>query len=504
MSASRVHHLLEVSVQKKPSKKAVFSREGTLSYGQLAALSQKFSVVLQGSGVKPGDRVMILTGQSLSTVVAVMGCSIAGAVFVLADPEAPAESMRHYILDCRPAVAVVFADDTGTIKSVSGIPLIVMQKGEQNFVPDASAHEICRTDSMSNQFDVAALVYTSGSEAKPKAVVCPHDSMLFATNAIQSVLKLRSDDKIAVFLPFTFDYALYQIFLAFNVSASIGVGSSMDAGPALPFILKAWEATCLPIVPALGATLVAALKKRYKGELSDLRMVTNTAEHLNEGLIKDIQTLLPHCAIYPMYGLTECKRVSILEPSEVRRKSGSVGKPLPETRCLVVDKKSQPLPTDTEGELVVFGANVMRGYWNAPNLTLKRFRKWQDTDEIVLFTGDICKIDQEGYIYFCGRNDDVFKYKGYRLSTLEIETATLSIDKVEQAALVLLSDQTSALFYSGDISVAEINTTLADLVSWYAIPPTIVKVDLFPYLANGKVSKKELRESYINGNLAKL
>src|SRR5262249_5256021 len=161
----------------------------------------------------------------------------------------------------------------------------------------------------------------------------------------------------------------------------------------------------------------------------------------------DIQKLYANCSLFVMFGLTECKRVSILLPAEYSVKPDSVGKPLPDTECFIVDHDGHILPAGNEGELVVRGPHVMSGYWNAPELTCKRFRVWGTGREKILFTGDTCVLDEEGYLYFRGRFDDIYKQGGYRVSALEVEAAVLDIAGVTHAAVLPPIDGNQSILF---------------------------------------------------------
>jgi len=345
-----------------------------------------------------------------------------------------------------------------------------------------------------SEYDNSLFIYTSGSTGSPKAVVSTHFNVIFCTRMISKVLKIRQCDIIGNFLPFSFDYGLYQIFLSFYNMAILAIGDSSLAGIQFIKCLKEWKVTVLPSMPHLTKGLIKLLP-RYKDKVY-LRVITNTGENLPQSIILKILELIPNCQIYPMYGLTECKRVSILKPDELESRPGSVGKPLPNVKCYVVDQNNNPLAPGTVGELVVKGSNVMNGYWNNTKLTQEKFKGTSLGPSKILYTGDLFKIDADGYLYFIGRMDDLYKKNGFRISAKEIEEAVYSLNLAEIAILIPpdQEDKSSRLFIKTYKSIEEIKAKLSSRLEYYKIPDKIIILDEFPISLNKKIDKKKLRE----------
>jgi acyl-CoA synthetase (AMP-forming)/AMP-acid ligase II len=193
-----------------------------------------------------------------------------------------------------------------------------------------------------------------------------------------------------------------------------------------------------------------------------------------------------------MFGLTECKRVSIEEPNADLIRPGSVGRPLPDTEAFVVDPDGRRLPAGESGELVVRGPHVMCGYWRAPELTARRFRR-DEAGQPVLHTGDLCRLDAEGRIYFLGREDDVYKQNGFRVSTIEVEAAALDIPGVHLAAVLPPADGRAArLFVTGPISAGTLIAELGARLEPAKLPGEFHVIDAIPLTVAGKVDKRAL------------
>ena len=201
-----------------------------------------------------------------------------------------------------------------------------------------------------------------------------------------------------------------------------------------------------------------------------------------------------------MYGLTECKRVSYLPPGDIDRKTGSVGIPIPNSEVFIVDEEGRPVSTGTIGELVVRGANVMQGYWNAPEETRRVFQTGRYGLDVQLFTGDLFQMDADGYLYFVSRKDDMIKSKGEKVSPVEIETILCEMEMVAEAAVIgipdaILGSAIKAFVVPPDSANPDPETIrryCARHLEPVLVPKEIVICRDLPKTANGKVDKKKL------------
>ncbi|MBK6015417.1 class I adenylate-forming enzyme family protein [Streptomyces sp. MBT53] len=485
----RVHDLLDLAAARDPDRTALVTAEHVRTYAGLRDDSLRLAGKLDERGVRPGDRVVLLGHNGAATVAAVHALSRLGAAFVVVAPSVRPFHLRHILADCEPVL--VLADDdhrhliTETGATVPVHPLALPGPGPVPVVAD-------RTEA----HDMAALIYTSGSTALPKAVISTHAQIRFAAGAVQERLGLLAEDVIGCFLPLAFDYGLYQAFLACAGGTTLALGRPSDVGPGLLARLRNWNVTVLPAVPSLVAALLS-LGARRAGPLPALRMLTNTGAHLPQTHVTRLRELFPGLRVHLMYGLTECKRVSVLLPEELDDRPGSVGRPLEGTRCLVLDAASRPVPPGTKGELVVQGRHVMSGYWRAPELTAHRFRRYEG--ERALFTGDLCSMDEDGYLYFHGREDDIYKSRGFRVSALEVEAAALDVPGVEGAALVVPGADRPVLYTVGAPDPSEVMAGLRERLDDHKLPVRVQTVPRLPLTSNGKVDKKTLRESLVPG-----
>jgi acyl-CoA synthetase (AMP-forming)/AMP-acid ligase II len=270
--------------------------------------------------------------------------------------------------------------------------------------------------------DLAAIIYTSGSTGDPKGVVLTHLNMVSASRSIATYLEMAASDVIFCALPLAFDYGLYQVLLAFRAGATVVLEKSF-AFPVKALELMARErVTVFPGVPTMFSMLVA-MDGLDRFDLRSLRAITNTAAALTERHVAELRALFPWAKLFSMYGLTECKRVTYLPPAELDRRPTSVGRGMPNEEVWLVDDAGRRLPHGSQGELVIRGSNVMRGYWRRPEETAAKLRPGPIPGEMLLYSGDLFRTDAEGFLYFVSRKDDIIKSRGEKVAPREVENA---------------------------------------------------------------------------------
>ncbi|MFJ3379371.1 class I adenylate-forming enzyme family protein [Curtobacterium sp. NPDC090217] len=488
-----LHKWIDEAEQLHGSRRALEDAEMHLTYSQLADVSRRWATVLRDHGVRRGDRVMLILPNSVDVLICCYAASRLGATFVVINPEMKPFHVSHVLENAAPTL-VIAAQPPAKITRCGFLSLRLLR-----FAGDAAAPLCAPWPSISS--DPACLVYTSGTTSMPKGVVEPHKSILFAVDAINAVLQIRKEDVIGCFLPLSFDYGLYQAFLAASTGACLVVGDPGQVGPMLPTHLKARGITVLPLVPSMASVLVRLAVRSANSIAPGLRMITNTGAALPARMIDDLRNALPEADVFSMFGLTECKRTTIMRPEEFDGHRESVGRALPDTECFVVDGNGEPLPPGEVGELVVRGPHVMQGYWRASAESSLRFRSFGEALEIALFTGDQCYLDEDGYLYFEGRLDDIYKQNGYRVSALEIEAAArevaivaeavvLAPDGQEPAALVVITDQHNV---QAREVVYEVTTGLRARLEEAKLPRRVEILDRLPLSTNGKVDRGAVR-----------
>jgi acyl-coenzyme A synthetase/AMP-(fatty) acid ligase len=420
-------------------------------------------------GLEPGDRVLIALGDPVTAVITMLAGLHLGAVCAIGDPGASRFAAEHVVSDLLPVAIVT---DAGSAYAEQAVRL-----------------DLARATA--SPPDAALIIYTSGSTGRPKGIVSSQQNVRFATSAIQERLGLLPTDRIACLLPLTFDYGLYQVFLALVSGCAVVFASPMALGPSLLQLLVQEEITVLPSVPTL-SRMVLSLAGRPGAAVPPLRVITNTGEAMSEAVVRGLQGCFADAGIYPMFGLTECKRVSILLPSELDERPGSVGRALAGTRCEIVDEHGHPVGPDEVGQLVVTGPHVTLGYWRDDELTHRVFRDARDGTRW-LFTGDKAWMDADGYLFFVGRDDDVFKRHGYRVSATEIAFAAEQVNGVRAAVCLPPAKnplQQVVLVAAGSATSDEIAGGLGELLARHQLPDRIEIVDEIPLTRHGKADAR--------------
>ncbi|GAB3465888.1 AMP-binding protein [Streptomonospora sediminis] len=507
-----VHGLLDEAAAEVPDATAVRDPHGgAWSYDRVAALSRAFARRLQEMGVGRGDRVLVLTPSRREIMPMLFGASRAGAVFVPLDPALKEYQLRSIVADAEPVLAIGDSDGLRAA-AAAGVPVRRLDAlwetveyaakdddgggtagaADMASPPGPMGAGAARANAAAPD-DLAIMIYTSGSTAAPKGVMCPHTSVLFAAAAINRVLGYHSGDVVLCRLPLSFDYGLYQMLLSVLARAELVLtGTESD----LLLMKRIYEhgATVVPLVPSL-ATMVATLGRRNPEYAGTVRMFTNTGAALPASTIDDLRGGFPGARVVRMYGITECKRVTVMPPEEEFERPDSVGPPLPGTRVLILDRDGAPLPPGETGEITVVGPHVMAGYWRAPEQTAKVYRRGPGTagGEVRMHTGDYGSLDRDGYLYFEGRRDDMFKRKGTRMSTVEIEAAALDVPGVRAAAaLPPTGGRDLTLVVEADPAAQEVLREMVRRLEPAKVPGACRVVDAMPLTRNGKTDRDAL------------
>ncbi len=512
-----VDGLLQRAAQARPESEALASGGHGLSYAQLENATSRVAAGFRSLGVARGDRVAIQLENGVEAVLSIMGALRAGAAFVPINPTTKGEKLGYLLRDS--GASLLVSDRRGAQavaearKAVADrLPIVMTGAGRAGESEDAAlsfpfvgfeelgeatpaGRDVPRID-----LDLAALIYTSGSTGRPKGVMMTHANILAATTSINSYLQNQSDDTILDVLPLSFDYGLYQLFLAMQVGARVLLERSF-AFPTVMLELMARErVTALPIVPMVAALLLKHDLAQY--DLSALRYITNTGAALPPVHISALRERLPSVRIYSMYGLTECKRVSFLSPEELDARPTSVGKPMSNVEVYLLDEAGRRTDSGM-GELVVRGPNVMQGYWRADDATGRALRPGLLPGEKVLHTGDIFRIDSDGYMYFQCRTDDVIKSRGQKVSPREIENVLHGAPGVSEAVVIGVPDplvgealQAYVTLQPGaDVTSRDLLLHCSKNLEDFMVPRSVEIVATLPHTPSGKLARREVLAS---------
>ncbi|WP_058235083.1 AMP-binding protein [Devriesea agamarum] len=555
-----VHELLQRCARLWPDDIALIDTHRRFTWRQLTERVQRVEQWMQRHGVRPGDRVLCSAPSDALVVLALWATLSRAAVFVPVHPNLTDSQIRELVADCsptlvigchpsgaghstdsaahqpdyspgppihkstipapaadQPATAGAATCAPATCASATCAPAIVATWDEIALVAEQPTTESANTppttaaatnpQAAGSTTQLAAkpssctpdalglLIYTSGSTGKPHGVMSPHSCILSAVQAIADTLMYTHSDVILCRLPLAFDYGLYQIFLAAWSGARIVLADPQYDIKLLDLIRRE-HISVIPLVPALAHMLLTL--SRNRAIPAPVRLLTNTGARMPAEIMKQLLALLPGAEFASMYGMTECKRISILPPSEWTAHPESVGRALPGTRIRIIAADGTARPVGQPGEIVVSGPTVMAGYWNVPMSTQQRFVPTPD-GSLELHTGDQGYLDAEDRLYFLGRDDDLIKRRGIRLSVYDIETTAEQISDLDTAIVPrpASEDADLTLFYTGTVDPARVAEHLGIELDPARQPDRIVRLTDVPLTPNGKPDRTRLHSAPI-------
>lgn len=520
--AELVHELLFHTAARHSERSAIIhDRHGSLSYGQLAASVRAFADGLDGLGVERHERVGVYLPKRPETVVAMLGGSAAGAVFVPINPLLKARQVGHILQDCNVGVLVTARErlemlgdefhachDLRTVIVVDDAPLPQLPGprpqvlGWDEFLRGGRASVMRRCIDT----DMAAILYTSGSTGRPKGVVLSHRNLVTGARSVAQYLGIVPEDRILAVLPFSFDYGLNQLTTAWLTAATVVLMDYLLPRDVIRACAQ-HRITGLAAVPPLWIQLAQLPWPPEAAE--SLRYLTNSGGAMPRAVTQALRQALPKTRVFLMYGLTEAFRSTYLPPEELDRHPESIGKAIPSAEILVVREDGSPCAPGEPGELVHRGALVAMGYWNDPDRTAERFRPAPGRPagiplpEIAVWSGDTVKADEEGFLYFIGRRDEMIKTSGYRVSPTEIEEVLYATGQIAEAAAVgiphpVLGQAVVAVVrpaqaeFSADALIAACKRDLPN----FMVPAQVLTMDTLPRNPNGKIDRRRLAVEY--------
>ena len=509
-----LHDALRAHAATRPDHPAVVASDERVDYATLYDRAARLARALQDRGVRRGDRVAVYLENSATVVAAIYAASLAGAAFMVVNPQTKADKLRYVLAD---AGASALVSDV-RLARVAG-PVAAELEHLHTVVLAGAADEVAATPgalaldallaasepaplpSGVIPLDLAALVYTSGSTGNPKGVMLSHQNMVFAQGSLSQYLRLAPSDRILNVLPLAFDYGLYQALMSVHMGATLVLEASFAFPAQVVRRIQEERVTVVPGVPTVFATLLA-LHRNAPLALPSVRRFTNTAAHLPDEYVPKLLEMAPDALIFKMYGLTECKRVCYLEPELVLAKPMSVGKAIPGTETFVLGDDGRPAAPGETGVLHVRGPHVMMGYWNLPEETARMLVAGRYPGERMLCTHDFFKTDDEGFLFFVGRSDDIIKSRGEKVAPVEVENALAAIPGVREAAVIGVPDELLGQAVRAYV-VLDDGVEMDDRafrrhcmarLEAFMVPRDVVFLDVLPKTESGKVRKKSLTD----------
>jgi len=502
-----LHHLLDATTESGPDREAVVDRDRRISYGDLHRMAESLAARLSAAGLERRDRVAVFLDKCAEECAAMFGISRADGVAVPVNGLLRAPQVAHIIQDCSVRILVTSARRWNAIReTVSALPeletvVFVDPDGEGGGAFDPTDERAPEPKAVGE--DLAAILYTSGSTGRPKGVMLSHRNLLSGSRIVIEYLGIRPQERILSVLPFSFDYGLNQLVTSVEKGATL-VLLTFRFGDEIVRAIERERVTGMAGVPTVWAVLGSAAPTFRKKRLDSLRYFTNSGGSVPTETLERIRAAQPHVDFVLMYGLTEAFRSTYLPPRELERRPTSIGKAIPETEVFVYNEQESRLCEPGEaGVLVHRGPTVSLGYWNRPEETARVIRpnpllSRHEGADPVCFSGDSVRMDEDGFLYFVGRDDAMIKSSGYRISPSEVEEVLMATGELAQAAVIGVPDPAvgqrvhAVCVPEEGADEARILARCARDLPPHMVPRAIEFVPELPRSPNGKVDYKLL------------
>ena len=479
---------------------ALISRDQSLDYDALHGIVGKMAAALIAHGLIAGDRVATWLPKTIEACAMPLAAARAGLVHVPINPLLKRAQVAHILADSGARMLITGAGRVNALEAGDCPEGCVLLLGDA--LRSAMAAVAPMPLSARDPAELAAILYTSGSTGKPKGVMLSHANMWLGAISVAHYLGLTRADRVLGVLPLSFDYGQNQLLSAWAVGAA-AVPLDYLLAKDVAKAVERYEITTLAGVPPLWLQL---LDYDWPPEsAARLRRITNSGGALTPVLIDRLRARFPAADIVPMYGLTEAFRSTWLDPAHVAAHPTSMGRAIPFAEILVIRGDGSVAEDDEPGELVHSGPLVAQGYWNDAERTALRFRPAPPASEyggMAVWSGDTVRRDGQGLLYFVGRDDEMIKVSGNRISPSEIEEAATGSGVAAEAVAFGVTDerlgQAVVLVICGDASnEAVLRDYLRRELPGYMVPRDIIWRETLPRNANGKFDRAAIKAGVI-------
>ncbi len=509
-----VHHFLESWSERTPDAAFLIHEGARQSFLETDRAANRCARLLARLGVARGDRVGLLAHNGFDYVAAYYGILKAGAIAVPLNTAADGPTLRGFLRDCEARVLIAGPRfEKPVAEAVQELPelqlLIVPDPSKISPSPahiEGLAWSECEReaddapDMRLVDLDLASIIYTSGSTGRPRGATLSHLNVVANTRSIVEYLGLGTHDRVLQILPFYYVYGKSLL----NTHAAAGGAVVIENRFLFPnTALDTLESECCTGLSGVPSTFAILLNRSNlaKRELRDLRYITQAGGGMSPELQRRLVEALPGKRIFIMYGATEASaRLTFLEPENLARKIGSIGRGIPNVDVRVLRDDGTEAAVDETGEIVARGSNIMQGYWGDRDETDRVL------DQHGYHTGDLGRRDEEGFLYVVGRKKDMIKAGAHRIAAKEIEDAILEFAEVHETAVIGIPDEilgeairAYVVFrepldeVAGDPRLDELNAFLRRRLAAYKCPGSLVARRDLPKNESGKIMKQTLR-----------
>lgn len=477
----------------RPGDVALIQGEREFNYADLVTLSRRAEALLADRAMPPGARVGLIGSNSPFWIACYLAALRRGLVVVPFPTAMTVAEVRRGLewVECD----TVILDRRSQKTHMSAIPagVAVLSEADTNAATPAQLAAV-QTDLDAD----AVLLFTSGTTGTPRAVRLTHRNIAANTHSIISYLGLRQDDRILVILPFTYSFGLSLLNTHLRMGASLVLSNSFVYPETSVDLLERHQCTELAGVPSSFNLLLRS--SSFAGRsLPSLRLIQQAGGRLAPVLIKELAAAQPHAQLFIMYGQTEATaRLSYLPPNQLQSKLGSIGRAIPGVTLRVVNQDGDEVAAGEVGEIRAIGENVSPGYFRDLEASAKKFKDGE------LRTGDMARVDNDGFIFVVDRKEDFIKSWGYRISSQEVEALAMKMPELTGAAALGVPDLEAGervelvVTARKDAAVREeeIIAFCREHMARHHVPRRVHVVPALPLNASGKVAKSVLRARY--------
>ncbi len=507
----QINNFLENAAQRCPDKKAVWYKDQWMNYGQIDVLSNKLANYLKEVKIQRGDRVAILYENCFDYIISYFAILKIGAVDVSLNTETTVGTLTHALNDSG-TKAIITNKRHGRylVPALKKIPelkeVITDQQDLSEYEDIGHCNQVRLKDIYSNgnsshpdirciDVDLASITYTAGSMGTPKGVMLSHLNLVSNTRSVIKYLELTESDRIMVVLPFFYIFGKSLLHTHFCAGGSVVIDNRFIFPQVVLETMQKTNVTGFAGVPSTYLILLNR-SKINEFKFASLRYVAQAGGSMSASIQKKVAKVFAPAKLFVMYGSTEAApRLSYLDPSMLDSKSGSIGKAVSNVELFVADDNGNRLLPNQVGEIVARGSNIMVGYWNDPMETEKVMKNG------LYYTGDIGKMDEDGYIYIVGRSKGIIKAGGFRINAKEIEDALLEINEIQEAAVTgvedaILGEAIKAFIITREnagLTEEKVKNSLRTMLPSYKQPTYVQFVKSLPKNKSGKILKTALK-----------
>lgn len=513
MSINCIRTLIEDAAESHADKTALIFEQKNITYGELFSKVNQVAYYLKELNLPSDARVGIYSNKGIEQVISILAILSTDYILVPLTKLLKPEQVRYIVDDCD--IQCIISDVLDAEINFSGhiISYETISRDIASFEEIYKYYNkpyICDISGHSN----AVITYSFGLTGTPKGIVISHRNLINSARVASQYLKLQEDDVISGLLIFNLDYGLNQIFSTLYKRATLALHRFLLPNDFLNHLIND-KVSVIPLMP-INITQIfdEDMHRIPSSELfKNIRTITSSGGNVTKKMISDCKKLFRNASFFSMHGLTEAFRSTYLDPSQIEIRPDSIGKAIPDVELYVINEDSKECKPREVGELIHRGGYIYRGFWNAPEQNEQRFKsiqilkdviniEGQLIDEIVVASGDYVYKDEEGYLYFVSRHDDMIKTRGFRVSPLEIESCVAkNIPHIDTCAVFSIEnekiEEEIILVYTAksELSKKEILFELKKHLASYMIPSRVLYKKSLPLVQSdkNKINKEALK-----------